>query len=432
MTPPYKTDAHFQASPEMHQAQYPELDAPVVPEHTPEYTPPSIGRRTAIGLVTGLVAALAVGRLSSHEQAQNPTSPVTLENIPSTTPDGQPSTQQPPASPSETFPSTQEMPLLGTFKMPAAGPPPNPGDAVVFSPNKSPIVSAEQLKGPRIRITKNDDPQKKLNETSLEPGTVIELERGASWGGSGRIIINGNGTKEQPILICSVGDPNLPAPIFSTTDKGSEHSKDDGVFRVKGSNIHVRDIAVEKSASIAFRVEATDCVFHNCEAREVVIGYWVGGDKEGQDATGCQIWNSYVHDLDMMFDTPKNNDDYGATAVVVSAHNVHIEGLTARNCIGDSPDYNQYGGDGSMCDVWIKGDNLRILHSYADRTPRVLEAGGLGGGNSAKNMRVEGIFANVVKDDPFYFNPDGPYAGVDTSGFVGRDHPDNVIVKVDS
>lgn len=52
----------------------------------------------------------------------------------------------------------------------------------------------------------------------------------------------------------------------------------------------------------------------------------------------------------------------------------------------------------------------------------VLEAGGLGAGNSAQNMTVHNTYANVRKDAPFYFNPDGEYAGLNTSGFVEKDN----------
>lgn len=284
----------------------------------------------------------------------------------------------------------------------------------MLSPNASPVAAAASLRGPRLRFGCGDNPER-LGGMTLSAGTVVEFERGCTWGNV-RVIVHGDGTAEQPILLQSVGDPARPAPTFAAS-KGGRY-KDDGVISLEGSHLHARDLVVRDSGSVAFGLNGPANVLHNVEASNAVIGVWVRG-------TGSRVWNSYFHDLRMMPDTPGPNDDYGASGVVVEAHNVALEGLTCRNCIGDSPDYNQYGGDGSFAEVWMKGDNLSIRYGYADRTPRVLEAGGLGR-NSARNMTVANLYAKGIADSPFYFNPNGEYSGIDTSGF--REF-DNVILR---
>lgn len=168
----------------------------------------------------------------------------------------------------------------------------------------------------------------------------------------------------------------------------------------------------------------TDAVIHNCEFSGVIIAIWTKGAR-------AKIWNCYMHDLVMRIG-PGGADDYGASALTVEAHDVWVEGVTARNAWGSSPDYDQWGGDGSLCDIWNYGNNLHLLYCYVDVSPRVLEGGAMVADASADNCVAQHIYAKLKKDDPFYFNPDGPYAGLGSAEntFVGRNDPTNVITYV--
>ena len=339
-------------------------------------------------------------------------SPTVAPTAPSTTPSATPT-----RSPSATTPSSSPTALPqipGAITLPSSGRPPNPGSLRVLSPNTSPVASADQLRGPRLRFACGDNPEQ-LNGQWLAAGSVVEFQRGCTWSNV-RVVVKGAGTNEQPILLQSFGDAARSAPVFAASKQG--RYKDDAVISLEGAHIHARDLAVKNSASIAFGVNGVANVLHNVEGANVVTGAWVRGQWS-------RVWNSYFHDLRMMPDTPGPNDDYGASGVVVEANDITVEGLTCRNCIGDSPDYNKYGGDGAFAEVWMKGDNLKIRYGYADRTPRLLEAGGLGR-QSARNMVVANLYAKGISDSPFYFNPVGDYSGIDTSGF--REY-DNVIVK---
>lgn len=299
---------------------------------------------------------------------------------------------------------------VGLLVLPAKGLPPNPGARRVVSPNRSPVARGAALRGPRLRFECGSNPER-LNQLRLRPGTVVEFRRGCRWPDV-RVVIRGDGTVGQPILVQSFGSNAAPAPTFSARKPGRH--KDDAVISLEGSNVHVRDLAVTNSASVAFALNGVRTAAHNVEGANVVIGAWVRGRY-------AKVWNSYFHDLRMMPDTPGPNDDYGASGVVVEAHDVTVEGLTCRNCLGKSPDYDQWGGDGSFAEVWMAGDRLRVAYGYADRTPRVLEAGGLGR-QSARNMLVRNVYARGITDAPFYFNPVGQYAGIDTRGFRQREN----------
>lgn len=315
----------------------------------------------------------------------------------------------PPAAPPAADPA-------GVVTLPKTGVPPNPGKAVVKSPNPSPIATAAKLTGPRIRVSKGDNPEALLNGKTLAAGTVVEVERGAVFDNV-RVVVNGAGTAAQPVLVTAVGTG--PAPVFKASKPGP-NGKDSGILTTTGTHVHVQGLAFADSGSVAVAANAAPTVLDSITGSKVVIGTWVKGD-------GSKVWNSYFHNLILMPDTPGANDDYGAAGVVVEANDVTIEGVTCRECHDpNSPDYKQYGGDGSFAEVWMKGDRLNIGWSYLDGGPRVLEAGGLGAGNSAQNMTVHNTYANVRKDAPFYFNPDGEYAGLNTSGFVEKD---NTIVK---
>ncbi len=303
-------------------------------------------------------------------------------------------------------------PLLGTYTMPASGPPTeNPGaTTIVKSPETSPIRAASTLTGPRISVACTDNPETKLSGT-LAAGTVVSFQRGCTWPNV-RVQVRSNGTDAQPVLLQSYGQASSAAPVFKATKGG--RFKDDGVIAVLSGVTHIRDIAVKDSRSVGIRAEAKTTV-HNVEFGNVVIGVW-------STAAGSQVWNSYAHDMVMMPDTPGSNDDYGASGVVVEAHDMVVAGFTCNNCRGDSPDYNQYGGDGSLTEVWKYGNNLRVKHSKVYNSPRILEAGGLGSGNSATNMRVHGIRGDKLTDASFWFNPVGDYSGVNVSGFQEWDN----------
>lgn len=106
------------------------------------------------------------------------------------------------------------MPTLIPVVMGQVGPPPYPGDNVrVPSPNPSPVSSPEALPGPRIRIGQTDDIEALINGRTFSAGTVIELERGATWTDK-RLIIDGDGDPSMPVLVCAVGvgaDPTITA-----------------------------------------------------------------------------------------------------------------------------------------------------------------------------------------------------------------------------
>ena len=326
------------------------------------------------------------------------------------------STSTPPATTTTTTTASGDVgdgaPLMGTYTMPLTGAPTtNPGAAtVVKSPETSPIKSASSLTGPRINVACTDSPAAKLSGT-LAAGTVVSLQRGCTW--TGRVQVRSSGTDAQPVLIQSYGPAATAAPVLKAA-YGTGRFKDDGVIAVISGVTHIRDIAVKDSGSVGIRAEAKTIV-HNVEFGNVVIGVWSTGQ-------GTQVWNTYAHDLVMMPDTPGGNDDYGATGVVVEAHDMKIAGFTCNNCRGNSPDYNQYGGDGSLSDVWMKGNNLEIKHSKVYNSPRILEAGGLGQGNSATNMKVHGVRGDQLTDASFYFNPVGDYSGVNVSGFQEWDN----------
>lgn len=266
------------------------------------------------------------------------------------------------------------------------------------------------MTGPRYRLGPDDDPEMFTAGVTFPAGSIIELERGVTWVNK-RVVLTGAGTAEHPVVLCAAGTG--PDPVFTDVTKPGRF-KDDGVVSTEGTHVHVRDITVRDSLSVAFNANATSTVLHNVEAGNVVIGAWLRGD-------GTRMWNSYAHDLRMMPDTPGPDDDYGSVGAVINAHNVVIEGFTGRSCI--TPSGTDYGPDGAYVEVWEKGDNAQVRHGYADRTVHLMEGGGLGESSSAKHMRVHGVYLRRnAGDPPFYFNPVGQYAGLDVTGFQEWDN----------
>lgn len=315
--------------------------------------------------------------------------------------------------------SSNDMPLIGRYRMPSTGVPSDPGNTVVYSPNPSPVVSASQLRGQRLHFGPNDNPET-LNSMTLGPGTIVEFERGVVWSNV-RVRINANGTADQPVLLCSVGSPSLPAPVFKVNASSKPPAGpagsgiDDGVVNLYGNHVHMRDLAIKDSYSNGMYNTATNAVIHNCEFSGVIIAIWTRGQYN-------KIWNCYMHDL--VVRTPDGPDnDYGASALTIEAHNLTVQGVTARNAWGYSPDYAQWGGDGSLADIWNYGDNLQLRHCYVDYSPRVLEAGRdpRKSDVSARNTVVAGCYAKRLTDAAIYWNPDGPYGGIPYTGYQKYD-----------
>lgn len=305
--------------------------------------------------------------------------------------------------------------------MPASGTPSDPGNVVIYSPNPSPVVSASKLNGNRLHFGQNDNPEV-LNNMTLAPGTIVEFERGAVWSNV-RLRISGNGTVSQPVLLCSVGNPSLPAPTFkvdsnSKPPNGPDGSGiDDGVVNLYGNYVHMRDLAIKDSYSNGMFNTCTNAVIHNCEFSGLIIAIWT---KYGE---GTKIWNCYMHDMiERVPDGPDN--DYGASALTIESANVWVEGVTARNCSAYTPDYAQWGPDGSLCDVWNYGDNLHLMHCYVDSSPRVLEAGRSQSTSdaSARNIVVGGVYVKNLTDAAVYFNTDSAsYGNIPFDGYSQYD-----------
>ena len=309
-------------------------------------------------------------------------------------------------------PEAQEAPPVtapaGTVVLPKTGKPADPGNKLVRSPNPSPLVDPATLKGPKVTVKKGDDINKVFDKP-LAAGTVVTLPRDTVF--DKRITITGEGTKDQPVLVQAAPGKGAP-PTFTTTQPGEY--KDAGVIATRGTNVQLDGIAVKDTPSIGFSLGATDGVANQIETSKTVNGAWIVSDEHGGQGDGTKVWNSYFHDGVMMPDTPGDEDDYGAAGIAIQADNVTIEGVTGHNLKASSPDYDQYGGDGALFEVWMKGDNLRVAHSAVKGTARVLEAGGLKDGTA--NVTVEGVYADGLVDAPFHFQEGGgPYGALKTN-----------------
>jgi hypothetical protein len=365
---------------------------------TPEATTPSVALPDQSDSSPTVAPSMATPATDTNSAATPPP--------PTSPPQTSPTTATASSSPRPALPSSGVAPPVGVV-MKAGVTPTDPKAVRVISPNPSPVANPANLNGPRYHFGCADDPQR-LNSLSLSPGSVVQFERGCRWGNV-RITVRGDGTASQPILFHSVGDASKPAPTFSTQTAIPEN-RDAPIFTMEGDYMQMSGLTFAQAASVAIGVNGANSVLDNIEGDKVVIGVWIKGN-------GTKVWNSYFHHLALMSGTDGSNDDYGATGVVVEAHNVQIQGVTCRQCVASSPDYNKYGagGDGSYVEVWTKAENLEVSYGYVDRSTRILEAGGKLG-ESARNMSVSYVYGNQISDQPIYLNPDGEYSYIDTSG----------------
>lgn len=221
------------------------------------------------------------------------------------------------------------------------------------------------------------------------PGDVVSFRRGSSW--TGGLTIDRPGVEGNPITFTAYGVGDRP--VFANPG-GHAVTIDWGVSWVIAGQFLARDA---KYYGVRIRQEAHHNIVRDVEATDVGTGVAVWGEHN-------LVTRNYVHDLNMIRNTPAPDDDYGAEGVKLYGPNNEVSYNRLIDCIADSHDY---GKDGGGIALLATVDGAYVHHNWVENSKGFLEVG-MG---SAKNVVV--AYNVSVNNGRFsWIHLSGPCAGV--------------------
>jgi hypothetical protein len=220
------------------------------------------------------------------------------------------------------------------------------------------------------------------------PGDVIHFKRGGVW--SGGMIINDSGVEGNPITFTDYGTGNRP--VF--TNPGGQGSR--SPIEVYADWIVVESFFVQDAyaAGISIANGADHNVIRNIEATNTGFGITIYGQYN------LAIGN-YLHDLNIIVNTPGGNDDYGAVGIMLFNSDNEISYNIIEKCMAPSYDY---GIDGGAVEWWGVADRNYVHHNWATISNGFLEVGGGSARDTvvAYNVSVNnGSFSTIHLSGPF-------------------------------
>lgn len=205
---------------------------------------------------------------------------------------------------------------------------------------------------------------------ALPAGSSILFARGCSW--TGPVEPRGSGTAESPVVVGAYGTG--PDPVLT----GSPAAGSPAAVRLLGDYQTVRDVHVTDAAGSGVEIWGEHATVRDVEIDGAGIGVLLGGPYGS-------VFDTRVHDLHMVVDTPGGDDDYGAVGFDVQAAGVEIARSSCVNCRATSHDY---GHDGGFAEIWNDGDDLDLHDDTGENTDGILEMGGNRPAASARRVEV--------------------------------------------
>jgi hypothetical protein len=218
----------------------------------------------------------------------------------------------------------------------------------------------------------------KVNSTTFQAGDTINFKRDSVW--TGTLQVGYSGTSASPITYQAYGTG--AAPQINNPGVNFGHDID-----VSGDYNVIRDFLLTDAHEAGVFIAATGD--HNLIQNNEMTAAGTGVTVLGQYNL---ITQNYVHDLNIIVNTPGGTDDYGAVCFWLNAGNNEVSYNQGINC--KAPSYD-FGYDGGFVEVFNQGDNSYIHHNYAKNTVGFIELGARGGG-SAQNVTIAyNVMVNV-------------------------------------
>lgn len=242
--------------------------------------------------------------------------------------------------------------------------------------------------------------------TALQPGDVVYFKRGQVFAGS--LNVKKSGTATAPITFSTYGNATDAAPIFTGSGEYMINISYQQYIVFDGLNIsdtamNELDHSVQANLKRAFNIDGSNYItIKNCLMEMVGTGVNVMGNYN-------TIQNCVIRNLRMIRNTPTTvnaNDDYGASAVIVTGANNDILKNQFLECWANSYDY-QF--DGGGVEIYGAGtNNNRIMYNVANNCNGFMEVGSGNGGVSDNNLIAYNKFINC--GDLIWINNAGTFA----------------------
>ena len=183
----------------------------------------------------------------------------------------------------------------------------------------------------------------------FKPGDSILFKRGESF--IGNLHITSSGTAKAPIVFGSYGSNKL-SPVIQYDLSGKKNVTECNVIylyncsHVTIQNLIITDTTIDENdrsftshVNAGVYIDQSSSIYLNgLDISLVGVGILIGGDNN-------TIYKCNIHDLRMVInDDKKNDDDYGASAIVLSGNQNEIKNNLFRNCWATSADYGVDGG----------------------------------------------------------------------------------------
>lgn len=255
--------------------------------------------------------------------------------------------------------------------------------------------------------------------TNIQPGDTVFFKRSQVF--NGRLVVGGSGTSTKPIVYTSYGLGDMPLFTNSTSDVIVMYNREYIVI----DRLMITDLTMSLTdhvaqAKIGYGIvigNSPNCTISNCDISLVGMGI---STQEGSDF--CKITGNYIHNLRAVRNTPtsvNSNDDYGATAIVLSSSNNLIQGNKMEDCWCTSYDYGFDGGIVEMFGTNIS--NNKIIGNEAFNSNGFIEVGSATNGIATNNLVAYNKVINCGLTCCFHNkNTDGFYIRTDNFQFYNN------------
>lgn len=224
-----------------------------------------------------------------------------------------------------------------------------------------------------------------LQALSLNPGDTVYFARGSAWKSSAWecvLLIDDNGTPDTPIVFTAYGSGEKP----SFSNGGQKWNKG---IKVSAKHNIIENIVVKDTgySGIELSEGADKNIIRNCEIYNCGVGIWVYGKNN-------LLTKNYIHDLKMIVDDRKPDNDFGCVAFWIYGPDNEISYNRAINNVGHSYDYIN---DGGFVEFYSTCHNTFVHHNWVETGNGICEAS-LGEGKNilfTYNVFIEnkGMFA---------------------------------------
>lgn len=204
----------------------------------------------------------------------------------------------------------------------------------------------------------------KVNATALPAGETVLFKRGQTFTNPAGL----------PATVTSVLVADNPGVTYGAYGTGAQPIFDGGgqfyPIEITGASVKLQDLQAQnagRSDKIGIVVSGTDALLQRITARGNAIGVQAMNGAHRMRLTGSQLVDNTT-----VIAPPGQNDDYGASGVVVlQADNTEIDHNTISRNVGPSPDFRE---DGSAVEIFGAKDTV-VHHNISTDNHTFTELG---------------------------------------------------------